>query len=311
MSYELQAGETYGDGMQRVCHREIERAIVWSQRPRNSKRSPIHQTRKHLKKARAALRLLSPVVGQKKFASAEKKLRKIAKLLSELRDAEVRFQTVSQLVETFDLEKDHVLDATETLLGFELESFLAASGEWQIDLPQRLSRVRSRIAKWDVAALDCKDLRCVVQQTYKTGVQSLNNALDQPTAENFHTLRKAAKELTYQLCLLAPVHPPFFGPLVDELKVLSEQLGDAHDLAFLGERLRKLGDIPGENPTSAAFFELIELREKELQLKASTHAEKFYGESVKDFSDDVSRHLNAWEVTQAAAISPANEVSPA
>src|SRR5215217_2828956 len=82
MSYELRNGETLGHAARRICRREIERAIKWSQRPEDGEQSPVHQTRKHLKKARAALRLLSPVLGREKFAFVEKKLRKMGKLLS-------------------------------------------------------------------------------------------------------------------------------------------------------------------------------------------------------------------------------------
>ncbi|MBA2242474.1 MAG: CHAD domain-containing protein [Chthoniobacterales bacterium] len=307
MSYELRTGETFGRGARRSCRREIARAIEWSQRPADGELSPVHQTRKHLKKARAALRLLSPVVGEKKFASMEKKLKKVAKLLSEMRDAEVRFHTVRQLMATFHLEKDHVLDETETLLGFELESFLAASGDWQGEVAQRLRRLRIRIGDWNTEELNCKQVRWVVQQTYDNGVQALREALDRPTAENFHIFRKAAKELTYQLCLLAPIDRPFLEPHVEALKILSEHLGNAHDLAFLGERLRKLETGAEERSTARAFFELIGLREKELQLRAATLAEKFYAERVTDFGKRISRRLAGWEEQQAGTISLAQK----
>ncbi len=69
----------------------------------------------------------------------------------------------------------------------------------------------------------------------------------------------------------------------------------------MAERLRKLGDVPGENSTSTAFFELIELREKELQLKAAARAENFYAERAKDFGRQLSEHLAAWEAARVAA----------
>jgi CHAD domain-containing protein len=298
MSYELRTTETFGHGVRRICGREIARAIKWSQRPRNGDQSPVHQARKHLKKSRAALRLLSPVVRQEKFAVAERKLRKAAKVLSELRDAEVRFQTVRQLIETFHLQKDNALLETETFLGFELENFLAASGEWQSQVQQRLSRLHSRIGRWNTEELDCMQVRCVAQQTYRRGGQFLRKAVDRPTSESFHDFRKAAKELMYQLCLLTPLHPPFFQPLVDQLKIISEYLGNAHDLAFLGERLRRLESSEEGSSTESSFFELIELREKELQLRAAILAEKFYAEPAKDFGRHISEHLTHWEATR-------------
>ena len=72
MSYELRNGETLGHAARRICRREIGRAIEWSQRPEDGEQSPVHQTRKHLKKARAALRLLSPVLAGKNSLSWKK-----------------------------------------------------------------------------------------------------------------------------------------------------------------------------------------------------------------------------------------------
>ena len=57
MSYELRQDETIGDGVQRIVCRQIENAIKASGATQNGKGSPVHETRKHLKKARSALRL--------------------------------------------------------------------------------------------------------------------------------------------------------------------------------------------------------------------------------------------------------------
>lgn len=301
MSYNLRSSETFGHGLRRICRREIERAIKSTHRPHDDEKSPVHQTRKQLKKTRAALRLMAPAVPAKEFESTDRELKKAARLLSQLRDAEVRFRTVRQLIETFNLETDRMLDETKNFLGLELESFFAASGDWQSEVQERLSRVGRRISHTNAEKLNCKQVRCVVQQTYRHGVRVLRKAIDAPTAENFHTFRKAAKELMYQLRILRPAHPPFFQPLVDELKILSEHLGHAHDLAFLAERLRSLE--PDQSATAGAFFELIELREKELQLKAARLGEKFYAERAKNFGRRLSGHLIAWEAVRDIAIS--------
>ena len=58
MSYELRDDETVGDGIQRIVCDQIESAIKASRTEQNGKGSPVHETRKHLKKARAALRLV-------------------------------------------------------------------------------------------------------------------------------------------------------------------------------------------------------------------------------------------------------------
>src|SRR4051794_15515877 len=99
MSYELGLDETIGDGVQRIVCQQIEGAIRASSARQNGKGSPVHATRKHLKKARCALRLAAGEVDRDAWRREDRCLRKVGELISEVRDAEVRLQTVRQLRE--------------------------------------------------------------------------------------------------------------------------------------------------------------------------------------------------------------------
>jgi hypothetical protein len=100
MSYELRQDETVGDGIQRIICRQIERAIRASSTEQNGKGSPVHETRKHLKNARAALRFASGEISAGLWKREDRCLRKAAQLISEVRNAEVRLETVRQLQAT-------------------------------------------------------------------------------------------------------------------------------------------------------------------------------------------------------------------
>src|SRR3954471_4401709 len=97
MSYELRHGETLGDNLRRVCARQIELAIAAAKGERETSDTPVHETRKHLKKARAALRLVRKEIGRGSFRQQDHALRDVGRLISDIRDAEVRLQTVRQL----------------------------------------------------------------------------------------------------------------------------------------------------------------------------------------------------------------------
>jgi len=309
MSYRIKAGVKIGRSLCKVTRRQVKCAIEASHAPRAREESPVHATRKHLKKARAALILLAPVVGRKEFAKTDRKLKRVGNLLSEMRDAEVRFQTVRQLIDTFDLAKDRVVDDTATYLSFELENVFAAFADWEKEVATRLRKVARRLATWPAKKLNPRRLRGTLQKSYQAGVRSLQQAIDHPTAENFHTFRKSVKELTYQLRVLSPLHPPLFGAHLRELKVLAERLGSAHDLAFLLDRLRKLEPAGQEDARRASrLFELIELREKELQLRAAVLGEKFYAERAKDFATRISGYLLAWKAAQGDGIAETNRL---
>jgi CHAD domain-containing protein len=309
MSYELRADESLGEGVRRVCRRQIALAIEASESERTDDNSPVHRTRKHLKKARAALRFLQPVVPRREFDSARKQLRKAALLLSDIRDAEVRFQTVQQLGHLLQIEPDDVLEKAEAFLGLELDSFLAAFSDWKDEVDRRLSEVRAQMKAWRVDGLTCKQVRRTAQSSYRGGRHALRYANETPNAENFHTFRKHAKELMFQLRILQPLHPALFRQLVSELEGLAQTLGNAHDLAFLEQRLIKR-TRKGENDHAAeALSELIGLREKELQRTAAALGERFYAEKPKAFARRISEFFTEWETQRDGHVAAVKQIA--
>ena len=166
MSYELRAGENLGEGVRRVCCEQIRCAVAASRAKTKTGVSPVHETRRHLKKARAALRLMARHVRPSDLKAERAKLRDVGRLISDVRDAEVRLQTVQHLRGQRRLRGDHDLAETEDLLVLELESFRAAFSHWPRETQKELTAVRGRIADWCLVHLDCKQIRLVVQSTY-------------------------------------------------------------------------------------------------------------------------------------------------
>lgn len=297
MSYQLLGHETLGDGMRRIICEQIEGAIDASTAKRNGKGSPVHETRTHLKKACAAVRIVSDEVLHAHFRREHRSLRSVARLISEIRDAEARLQTVRRLRELSPRSKDRNLRETEELLAFELDSFLAAFSDWQEEATTKLIRVQDRIAQWPIEDLTCKTIRQAAQQSYKRGRQALWRARSKPTAENFHAFRKEAKRLWYQLRILRPIHPAILKELNDKLKGIGQHLGHAHDLAFLADRLRTTGGTRSKRG-GRALGGLIATRQKELQRTASALGERFYAQRARDFGDRLTEYFAEWEMAK-------------
>lgn len=295
MSYELRADETLGDGIRRIVCRQIEDAIRASKAKQNGKGSPVHETRKHLKKARAALRLARGEIDRDVWKREDRCLGKVGQLISEVRDAEVRLQTVRQL-RKFARGKKRGFQQTEELLSFELDSFLAAFSEWPLEAEERLSQTLERIRNWPLNELSCKRLRQNVQRTYKRGRRALKTATRKTSTKNLHTFRKRVKELWYQLRLLRPLASVVFKELNDELKTLGECLGQVHDLAFVGQRLSSIG--PARKQSDRILNALIASRRKELERTAIALGERFYAERPRQFARRISRYFSEWETAK-------------
>jgi len=303
MSYALRAGESLGDGVRRVCCDQIQEAIEASTSAPKPDVSPVHRTRRHLKKARAALRLMPCHVAPKDFKREHRRLRNVGRLISEVRDAEVRLGTVQQLRETALTHEDRTLQQTEEILSLELESFFAAFSDWKTEAQTKLTGIRRRMAKWHLRELDCKQIRRAVQQTYKEGRRALRKARAKPTADNFHEFRKSVKELAAHLRILRPLHRPTFEKFTDDLKVLGEHLGQANDLAFLETRLTTLNDVAGEEDGLRELCGVIDKRREELQQSASRLGEKFYDERPKEFAARISKYFERWQDSTNASSS--------
>jgi CHAD domain-containing protein len=291
MSYELRQDEMLGDGIRRIVSHQIENAIKASKVEQNGKGSPVHETRKHLKKARAALHLVSGEIDRDAWKRADRCLKKVGQLISEVRDAEVRLETVRELRD-FARGKKRSFQETEELLAFELDSFLAAFSEWPREAEEQLQTLNC-IREWPLDELSCKRLRRNVQKTYQRGRKALRKAIEGTTTKRLHTFRKRAKELWYQLRLLRPLAPAVFKELNDELKSIGQYLGQIHDLAFVAARLASIG--PARKQGERILKALIEARATELEQTAVALGERFYAERPNRFARRISEYFSEWE----------------
>jgi CHAD domain-containing protein len=305
MSYELRPDETLGDGICRIVFRQIENAICASKAKQNGKGSPVHETRKHLKKARSALRLIRGEVARDLWKKEDRCLGKVAQLISQVRDAEVRLQTVRQLHE-FARGRTKGFRHTEEFLALELDSFLAAFSEWPEEAEERLRCTLGRIRKWPWAAVRSRRLQRNVQRTYKHGRDCLGDVTQKPSIRKLHSFRKRAKELWYQLRILRPLAPDVFEELNNELKMIGECLGQVHDLAFVAQRLSSIG--PSTQEGDRVLHLLVETRQRELTRTAIALGQRFYAERPKQFARRLSRYFSEWETTKARCPSPNGRV---
>src|SRR5213596_1233506 len=164
MSYELRHGETLGDNLRQICCKQIEGAIAIAKGEEKTDDTPVHEMRKHLKKARGALRLVRKEIGRGLFRKQDRGLRDVGRLTSEIRDAEVRLQTVRQLREVTHKRGRNSYGKLEGLLILELENFMAAFAEWQTQAVPTLEQAASTVDCWTLGQFNCKELRCAVQE---------------------------------------------------------------------------------------------------------------------------------------------------
>ena len=105
----------------------------------------------------------------------------------------------------------------------------------------------------------------------------------------------AAKTLWYQVRILRPVNPVVLKNLSDDLHSLGDLLGRAHDLSFLGERLRDEDGKSAWQREGHKLLAVIEVSQGDLQRGAAELAEHFFAERPRDFGSRVAGWLKDWE----------------
>jgi CHAD domain-containing protein len=295
MSYQLRPGQSLGDNLRRICCKQIEAAIAITKGEKKTEDSPVHEVRKHLKKARSALRLVRKEIGRGLFQEQDRCLRDVGRLTSEIRDAEVRLQTVRQFQGIKQRRGRGGYPKLEGMFMLELENFMAAFAEWQTQALPMLERAQTNVDCWTLDQFSCKQLRRAVQRSYKSARRTLKCAQGTPTPENFHRFRTRAKRLWYDLRIVRPINPVVLKNLSDDLRSLGSLLGRAHDLSFLSDRLRGEDRQSPWKREGHKLLALIEVSQGDLQRGAAELAEHFFAERPRDFGARVASWLKDWE----------------
>jgi CHAD domain-containing protein len=289
MGFRLKLREPLPDGLKRVFREQIESALELCRHPARQRGVTVHEVRKHLKKLRAAMRLAITEVGKNRHAREDRCVRKIGRLVSDLRDAQVRLQTLIQLRdETAKGPEDSPFSRIEELLSLERESFSAAFAGWQKQAIPQLERVEARLLKWPLEGLTWKQVCGAVGKIYKRGQRGLAKTINDPEPENFHAWRKRVKDIWYQLRILQPLNRVVLTEMAHDAEVLGELLGREHDLDFLWTRLEKESSDEALRDELAQLEKLIGKRGKRLRTNALELGRRFYAEPAKAFAKRIS-----------------------
>jgi CHAD domain-containing protein len=289
MGFRLKLREPLPDGLKRIFREQIESALELCRHPAKQRGVTVHEVRKHLKKLRAAMRLAIPQVGKKWHAREDRCVRKIGRLVSDLRDAQVRLQTLIQLRDEIAKgPEDSPFPRIEELLSLERESFSAAFAGWQKQAIPQLERVGARLLKWPLEGLTWKQVCGAVRKIYERGQRGLAKTINDPDPENFHAWRKRVKDLWYQLRILQPLNRVVLTEMAHDAEVLGELLGCEHDFEFLWARLDRENGDAALRDELAQLQKLIRKRGKRLRTNALELGRRFYAEPAKAFAKRIS-----------------------
>lgn len=108
------------------------------------------------------------------------------------------------------------------------------------------------------------------------------------TAEELHSLRKKLKRLYYQLDFVRLMHPRYFKVKSEQLNIITDQLGDDHDLHVFSEELHSEEYDFNQEELRIIENQLEHFRELN-QLKLFPRLKQFFSEPPEVFNEKTAQ----------------------
>lgn len=310
MAYRLTDGEAADQAIRRTATEQLDRAI--GELTDGIKTDPVeavHAARKALKKERSLLRLARGSMKRSARRRENAAFRDAGRRLSSARDADVMVEAVDALAEryagqlpekNFTAIRDHLRESGEGSRRSLMDSGLTG------EVAEELKTARMRTAQWQLRHGGWKAVDAGLERSYRRGRSAFKTAQDDPTVERLHEWRKRAKDHWYHLRLLTPIAPGTMKGQAKDAHLLSDLLGDDHDLAVLRDTLRAAG--PALPVDLDAVIALLDHRRGQLQAQAMLLGERLYAEKPKAFRRRIHAYWKAWraEAKTSSAEHPAD-----
>ena len=158
----------------------------------------------------------------------------------------------------------------------------------------RIAAAVDRVRGWPVGGDGWDAIESGLRRSYRRGGATMRDAVADPTVERLHEWRKRVKDLWYHLRILTPAWPAVVEALAEEAHVLSEQLGDDHDLAMLATAARDHADAFAEPLDLDALVDAIDDRRSELQRSATSLGRRLYADEPEAFIARIEVWWRAW-----------------
>ncbi len=287
--------------LREILRERIERAGDHLAAPARQRAEGIHEARKRFKELRAVLKLL-PDQDEPGVAALDRQFRDAGRALSGTRDAQALLECWDKLnaadpgpLDTPLGRSFHAalrrnarahLHETDTLVG-TLEGLRAALQDHPPHLPE-----------FAAAADGFTLIEPGLRRSYRAGRRQLESVAHDPTAERFHDWRKRVKDHWYHSRLIAGAWPEALEYRQQRFKLLSDLLGDDHDLDVLAGQLRQWPDRPRQVAQFETLFAAIARRQAVLRRDALALGRRLYAENPRAFTRRIAVYWSLWDQEQ-------------
>lgn len=236
MAFRLMPARPLAQEMNRLLDREISAATSGlTQGSRADRADRLDRTRKHIKKARALLRLARRTLAGR-YDAADDALRTANRALGPLTDAHRSLQTLAA-VRRAGLVR--LAPATVSTLGVRMEARAAAlEHDATLDdirgrVVRLLESVRQQVGAADLRGLDRAEIVAAIREAHAAARHARRRAIKHPSVDRFHDWRKRTKREWYLVRLVRELTGNHLRDERHQLGALDACLGELHDTEVL------------------------------------------------------------------------------
>lgn len=254
--------------------------------PEISKDILIHNSRKRVKNIRAILKLIEDNIGSKTFKDLNTSLRNLNRNSANVRRAYVMIGIIDKEIKA--ISDGRTIKLLESLKS-DIEQNLI-SAQPKININQILTAYfdyfhsfEKKVEAWKFNRKDFTLIKIGLARIYDQGKQFSKQIKKNHDVLLFHEMRKNCKDLSYALDIIQKAWPVVLKSYNDQIKLLTDYIGDMHDLYEFKLMLNKnlsMNNSKGQRPI---LLNKIDERINSFMPITLKLAEKIFAERTESF----------------------------
>jgi CHAD domain-containing protein len=305
MAFRLKGDQPVSNEIRRIVVKQLERATTELKSigdPQSNE--AIHAARRRIKKIRAVIRLIEPVLN-KTSREADKRLRDVNRMLAPVADGHEIVETLKRLGQKYggDLGPRTLAMIRAGLIEREerTDRKIQSDGVLQT-AADALRAERKTVGRWRLTSDGFDAIRPGLEESFRQAQKAMTVASDRPTARHYHSWRRHVKDHWFQVRLLEGLCDDQLEEYQIQLEALDGTLGEYHNLALLRNVLMTDGYVSRQE--TAGCLRATMRYQRELRRHAHFLGARVYAETPRRFVQRVRRFWRAARSSDARAAGP-------
>jgi CHAD domain-containing protein len=257
----------------------------------------IHDARRRVKKIRAIIRLVRPVL-DKTSRAVDADLRTVSGLLAPVSDGRGIIETLNHIADRYrrTLPPRILAAARDGLLRREAETDREANERGLIQLAAGTLRAdRKRVKHWEVSADGFRAVAPGLEESYRRARRLMIQSWSKPKASNFHAWRQHVKDHWFHLRLIQQRCGFHLVSYERQIELLDGVLGEYHNVILLRDVFVTEEQLPRDEV--ARCMRVVARYQRALRRHSQSIGVRVYSERPREF---VRRVRRLWQSDDAS-----------